>query len=80
MLLASAIGWELAYTIALPVIFFTLVGRYLDRKISSDFVFTFLGGLLGIGSAVYLVWKKSERIKEMVYPTDNQRDKKDNLN
>jgi len=64
--LGLGLAWELGWSIALPVVVFTLLGNYVDQQTGSDFVFRLLGGLVGIGLGVYLVYKKAEGIKKKI--------------
>ena len=72
--LTLGVAGEIGWTIAGPVVFFTLVGDFLDKSLGSQFVFRFLGGILGIGVAMYLIYKKAESLKKKVgikSPSDN---------
>jgi F0F1-type ATP synthase assembly protein I len=57
----SAVGlaWELGYTIAVPLVVFALLGRYLDKKLGTSPFLLLLGILLSIGLTSWLVYKKT---------------------
>lgn len=70
--LALSLAWDLGWTIALPVVIFTLIGDYIDKLQGTAFVFRFLGGLLGIGVGVYLVYRKAKKIKAKINNFDSE--------
>ncbi|TSD01872.1 MAG: Uncharacterized protein Athens071425_275 [Parcubacteria group bacterium Athens0714_25] len=57
-----SLAWELGYTIAIPLIFFALLGRFLDRKLESSPWMFLAGVVFSIVISVYLVYKKTEKI------------------
>ena len=59
----SAIGfaWELGYTIAIPIVFFALLGRLLDTALGTGPLFLFAGILASILITSWLVWRKARR-------------------
>ena len=59
----SAIGfaWELGYTIAIPIVFFALLGRLLDTTLGTGPMFLFAGILASILITSWLVWRKARR-------------------
>jgi len=59
----SAIGfaWELGYTIAIPIVFFALLGRLLDTALGTGPLFLFSGILASILITSWLVWRKARR-------------------
>ncbi|HOY56197.1 MAG TPA: AtpZ/AtpI family protein [bacterium] len=65
---ALGLVWELLYNLAIPVVVFTLVGNYLDKKLGYSFLFILIGGVLGIGLAIFIVYKKSASLKKRFYP------------
>lgn len=42
------IGWELGYSIAIPLVLFALAGRLLDRHFNTSPLFLLLGVLLSL--------------------------------
>ncbi|PKL72474.1 hypothetical protein CVV26_01450 [Candidatus Kuenenbacteria bacterium HGW-Kuenenbacteria-1] len=57
-----SLAWELGYLIALPLIFFALVGHFLDKYFfTSPWLFLF-GILLAIIISVYIVYKKTIKV------------------
>ena len=59
----SAIGfaWELGYTIAIPIVFFALLGRLLDTALATEPILLFSGILASILITSWLVWRKARR-------------------
>ncbi len=58
-----SLAWELGYLIALPLVAFALVGRFLDQHFNTSPWLFLLGILLSIFVSVYIVCKK---IKEII--------------
>lgn len=54
---AKTIG-ELGYIIALPLVAFLLLGRWIDIQLHSKIVFTLLGMLLALVMSTYIIYKK----------------------
>jgi len=59
----SAIGfaWELGYTIAIPIVFFALVGRFADKIFGTSPLMLLGGIILSILVTSWLVWHKARR-------------------
>ena len=57
----SAVGlaWELGYTIAVPIVVFALLGRYLDKKLGTAPWLLLLGILISIAVSSWAVYKKT---------------------
>jgi F0F1-type ATP synthase assembly protein I len=57
----SALGfaWELGYSIAVPLVFFALAGRLLDKKLGTSPWLLLFGLILAIASSSYIVYKKT---------------------
>ena len=57
----AGLGIQLAVTILAGV----LLGRWVDRKVGTDGIFTILGGLLGFGATLYsLIRELSQASKD----------------
>jgi F0F1-type ATP synthase assembly protein I len=57
-----SLAWELGYLIALPLIFFALIGRFLDKYFHTS-PWLFLCGIsMAIIISVYIVYKKIIKI------------------
>jgi len=56
---ALGLAWELGYTIAVPLVFFALVGRFLDRKLGTSPWILLIGILFSIALSSWLVYKKT---------------------
>lgn len=61
---ALGLAWELGYTIAVPLVLFALVGRFLDKKLGTSPFLLLAGILLSIGVTSWLVYKKTREIIE----------------
>jgi len=61
---ALGLAWELGYTIALPLVLFALVGRFLDKKLGTSPFLLLAGILISIGVTSWLVYKKTREIIE----------------
>ena len=64
--IASEIGW----VIAVPVVSLSLLGKYLDKKFGTDWIFIVVGGVAGIALAVYLVYKRSKMVLKKMKERD----------
>jgi len=53
-----SLAWELGYIIALPIILFALIGRFLDKLYQTGPLFLLSGILLALVVTGILVWKK----------------------
>ena len=58
------LAWELGYTIALPLVLFALVGRFLDKTLGTSPFLLLAGILISIGVTSWLVYKKTREIIE----------------
>lgn len=65
--LSLSLFGELLYEIAIPVVVFTLLGRYLDKVWQYDFLFVLVGGILGIVIGVLAVYAKAEKMRQKIY-------------
>lgn len=56
---ALGLAWELGYTIAIPIVVFALLGRFLDKKMGTS-PWLLLGGIfLSIIVSSFMVYKKT---------------------
>lgn len=54
----ASLAWELGYLIAVPLVVFTLAGRFLDKKLGSS-PWLLLGGVFfSLAVSSYMVYKK----------------------
>ncbi|HOZ36335.1 MAG TPA: hypothetical protein PLR18_00700 [bacterium] len=51
----------------MPIIIFTLAGKYFDNLFHKRFLFILLGGALGIGLGMHFVYKRAEVIRDDLY-------------
>jgi ATP synthase protein I len=58
------LAWELGYTIAVPLVLFALIGRFLDKKLGTSPFLLLAGILISIGVTSWLVYKKTREIIE----------------
>jgi hypothetical protein len=49
---------ELGYIIALPLVVFLLVGRYIDQQLQTKIFFTLFGMFLALALSTYIIYKK----------------------
>lgn len=56
---ALSLAWQLGYTIAVPIVVFALVGRYLDKKLGTTPWLLLFGILVSIAVSSWAVYKKT---------------------
>ena len=61
---ALGLAWGLGYRIAVPIVLFGLLGRFLDTKLGTSFVFLLVGVFFALGTSSYLVYRQLKRILE----------------
>jgi len=61
---AVSLAWELGYSIAIPLVVFALLGRFLDKKLGTSPWLLLAGILLSIAVTSWLVWQKTKKIIE----------------
>ncbi|MFA6552624.1 MAG: AtpZ/AtpI family protein [Candidatus Paceibacterota bacterium] len=61
---ALALGLELGYTIAVPIIVFALLGRFLDKSLGTSPFLLLAGILISIFLSSYIIYKKVSKIIE----------------
>ena len=59
--LASIVG-EIGFLIAIPLVLFALLGRFLDQVFGSFPLFFLIGILLAIVSSTYIVYKRTSAL------------------
>lgn len=59
---ALSLAWELGYSIAVPLVIFALLGRWLDRKLATSPWLFLLGIILAVSISSYLVYRKTMEI------------------
>jgi len=57
-----SLAFEMGYTIAIPLVIFALLGRFLDKKLTTSPLFLLVGMLLAVILTSILVYKKINRI------------------
>lgn len=70
----TAVALELGYIIAIPLVGFALLGRYLDTWSGLSPLFLLLGMLLAIASSSIVIYRK---ISVLLKEADNSKIKKD---
>jgi len=53
-----SLAWELGYMIAVPIILFALLGRFVDENFHTSPLFLLLAILLSLILTGFLIWKK----------------------
>ena len=56
---ALGLAWQLGYTIAVPIVVFALVGRFLDKKLGTSPWLLLAGILVSIAVSSWAVYKKT---------------------
>lgn len=56
---ALSLAWQLGYTIAVPIVFLALLGRFLDKKLGTSPFLLLLGVLVSIAVSSWAVYKKT---------------------
>ena len=59
-----SLAWELGYTIAVPLVVFAFLGRFLDKKYESSPIVLLSGIFLAMMISGFLVFKKTKKIME----------------
>ncbi len=57
-----SLAWELGYVVAVPLIIFALVGRFLDKKLETSPWIFLLGVVISIIVSVFMVYRKADKI------------------
>jgi uncharacterized membrane protein len=60
-LFALRIVGDFGATIAIPVVAFVLLGRYLDQKYAHDFLFTVLGFIFAAVVSAKIIYQKAKK-------------------
>ncbi len=78
-LMALQLAWELGFTIALPLVIFVLVGRYLDKYFQTTPILMLVGIFLAFFISSYAIFTKTAQIYKDLEAYDekpNENDKK----
>lgn len=79
-IIALELAWELGYMIALPLVIFVLIGRYVDHVFSTSPLFILIGVLIAFIISSYFVWQKtttiSAELEKYSKPTSSPKPKK----
>lgn len=59
---AFALGWEMGYTIAIPLVIFALMGRLADKYLGTSPLFLLGGIIFSIVVSIALLYKKINKI------------------
>lgn len=67
------LAWELGYTIAIPLVVFALLGRFLDQHFHRSPLFLLIGIFLAFIISSYAVYQKTIQIyQELDYISDKK--------
>lgn len=56
------LAFNLGYLIAVPLVFFALIGRYLDKNYQSSPIFLLIGIFIAFGVSCYFIYNKVIKI------------------
>ncbi len=56
---ALSLAWQLGYTIAIPVVVFGLLGRFLDKRLGTSPLFLLIGILISLVISSVGIYKKT---------------------
>ncbi len=59
---ALGLAWGLGYRIAVPIVVFGLLGRFLDTKLGTSFIFLLAGIFFALGTSSYLIYRQLKDI------------------
>ena len=68
---ALGLAWGLGYRIAVPIVVFGLLGRFLDTKLGTSFVFLLIGIFFALGTSSYLIYKQ---LKDILKEENNSKE------
>ena len=75
---ALSLAWELGYTIAIPIVIFALLGRFLDKKFDSSPWLLLLGIFFALLISGFVVTKKALKIIAAAAPAPPKTDLRNN--
>ena len=78
LLAALSLAWELGYTIAIPIVIFAFLGRFLDKKFDSSPWLILIGIFLALLISGFAVTKKALKIIAAAAPTSPKTDLRNN--
>jgi len=67
------IAWEMGYLIVIPLLLFSLGGKFLDKKINSAPWFFLIGIILAIFFTTYLIYKKLNNYLGLIEKQSNKK-------
>ncbi|MDP2703909.1 MAG: AtpZ/AtpI family protein [bacterium] len=59
---ALGLAWGLGWRIAVPIVMFGLLGRFLDAKLGTSFIFLLVGIFFALGTSAYLIYRQLKDI------------------
>jgi F0F1-type ATP synthase assembly protein I len=59
---ALSLAWELGYTIAIPLVVFALIGRFLDKNLGTSPWLLLVGIILSIIISTFAIYYKAVKI------------------
>lgn len=59
---ALGLAWQLGYTIAIPLVVFALVGRFVDKYFNTSPIFLLLGIFISIIASSWMIYKKVAKL------------------
>jgi F0F1-type ATP synthase assembly protein I len=63
---AISIVWDLLFTIAIPTVFFALLGRWADKRLGTTPMFLVAGLILALSSVAFLMVRKGKRLLKIL--------------
>lgn len=72
---ALALVWQLGYTIAIPVVVFALLGRFLDKRLDTSPLLLLIGIFASITVSSIGVYRKTIKILNETVKKEEDKDK-----
>lgn len=69
---ALALVWQLGYTIAIPVVVFALLGRFLDKKLDTSPLLLLIGIFASIAVSSVAIYRKTIKILDQTVKSENK--------
>lgn len=54
---------EIGFVIAVPLVVFLLIGRWIDIRLQTNILFTLLGMGVSLATSTYIIYKKIQKIQ-----------------
>ena len=70
---AMGLAWGLGYRIALPIVAFGLLGRFLDTKLGTSFIFLLIGIFISLVFSSFLIYQQLKQILKDQEKENNER-------